>query len=122
MAVSGTTRARMFATANSVAASKIARCVARQSDRVAATDRRGGVLRDTVESLKRVLRIAFGFVLLGLGIVMIFTPGPGWLTIFLALGVLAAEFGWARRLLNRLKEEASRLRAAISVRDTPPSV
>jgi len=79
-------------------------------------------LRDTVESLKRVLRIAFGFVLLGLGIVMIFTPGPGWLTIFLALGVLAAEFGWARRLLNRLKEEASRLRAAISVRDTPPSV
>lgn len=79
-------------------------------------------MHQTVESLKRVLRIASGFVLLGLGIVMIFTPGPGWLTIFLALGLLAAEFGWAKSLLDRLKEEFSRVRTAISVRDTPPSV
>lgn len=27
-------------------------------------------------------------------------PGPGWLTIFLGLGVLASEFGWAGRLLH----------------------
>jgi Putative transmembrane protein (PGPGW) len=28
---------------------------------------------------------------------MFFTPGPGWLVIFLGLTVLAAEFVWAQR-------------------------
>jgi len=44
---------------------------------------------------------------------MIVTPGPGWLTILLALGVLAAEFVWARRLLDRLKAQGQRLRDTI---------
>jgi Putative transmembrane protein (PGPGW) len=47
------------------------------------------------------------------GIAMIATPGPGWLTILLALGVLAAEFVWARRLLDRLKLEGERLRNSV---------
>jgi uncharacterized protein (TIGR02611 family) len=51
----------------------------------------------------------FGFTPLALGIVMIITPGPGWITIVLALGVLAAEFVWARRLLDRMKEQGLRL-------------
>ncbi len=71
------------------------------------------MFQDTFQSAKRILRIALGFVLLGLGIVLIFTPGPGWLTILLGLGVLAAEFGWARRLLDRLKLEGTRLRTAL---------
>ncbi len=44
---------------------------------------------------------------------MIATPGPGWLTILLALAVLAAEFVWARRLLDRLKREGERIRHAV---------
>jgi uncharacterized protein (TIGR02611 family) len=52
----------------------------------------------------------FGFTLLALGIVMIVTPGPGWITIVLALGVLAAEFDWVRRFLDRMKEQAARKR------------
>jgi len=35
---------------------------------------------------------------------MIVTPGPGWLAILLALAILAAEFAWARRLLDRLRK------------------
>lgn len=62
---------------------------------------------------KRFFKIALGFTLLVLGIVMIATPGPGWLTILLALGVLAAEFVWARRLLDRLKEQGVRFRDTV---------
>jgi uncharacterized protein (TIGR02611 family) len=50
---------------------------------------------------------------------MIVTPGPGWVTIFLALGILAAEFVWARRLLDRLKKQGIRLRDAFI--DRPPA-
>jgi uncharacterized protein (TIGR02611 family) len=71
------------------------------------------MLIKTVQQAKRFLRALFGFTLLGIGIVMILTPGPGWLTILLALGILAAEFVWARRLLDRLKEQGTRLRDTV---------
>jgi uncharacterized protein (TIGR02611 family) len=46
-----------------------------------------------------------GVAVLGLaviitGIVLLPLPGPGWLIIFLGLGVWATEFEWARRLLR----------------------
>jgi uncharacterized protein (TIGR02611 family) len=67
----------------------------------------------TLHQAKRFFRILFGFTLLLAGVIMIATPGPGWLTILLALGVLAAEFVWARRLLDRLKAEGERLRNSV---------
>lgn len=67
----------------------------------------------SLQQAKRILKIVFGFTLLVIGIVMIVTPGPGWLTILLALGILAAEFVWARRLLDRLKEQGVRLRDTV---------
>jgi uncharacterized protein (TIGR02611 family) len=67
----------------------------------------------TLQQAKRFLKILFGFTLLILGVAMVFTPGPGWLTILLALGVLAAEFVWARRLLDRLKEQGQRIRDTV---------
>jgi uncharacterized protein (TIGR02611 family) len=70
----------------------------------------------TMQQAKRWVKILFGFTLLALGVVMIVTPGPGWLTIILGLGVLAAEFVWARTLLDRLKEQGIRLRDAVFVR------
>lgn len=67
----------------------------------------------TLQQAKRLLKILFGFTLLAFGLIMIVTPGPGWLTIMLALGVLAAEYVWARRLLDKLKEQGLRLRDTI---------
>ena len=67
----------------------------------------------TIEQARRVLKVVIGFTLLGAGIVMLVTPGPGWLTILLGLGVLAAEFVWARRLLNHLKTQGERLRDTV---------
>jgi uncharacterized protein (TIGR02611 family) len=70
------------------------------------------MLIKTMQQAKRWIKIVFGFTLLAIGVVMIFLPGPGWLTILLALGILAAEFVWARTLLDRVKEQGMRLRDA----------
>ncbi|MGW0035700.1 TIGR02611 family protein [Gordonia sp. NPDC003376] len=41
-----------------------------------------------------------GALVLAGGIVAIPYPGPGWLIVFLGLGILASEFSWAHRLLG----------------------
>lgn len=74
-----------------------------------------------MQQAKRWVKIVFGFTLLGLGVVMIVTPGPGWLTILLGLGILAAEFVWARTLLDRLKQQGMRLRDAFVRQPADPA-
>ena len=41
---------------------------------------------------------------------MIFTPGPGTPVILMGLGLLAAEFVWAKRIMKRVKHEGTRLK------------
>jgi uncharacterized protein (TIGR02611 family) len=77
------------------------------------------VLIDSFLQAKRFVKVLIGFTLLVLGIVMIVTPRPGWLTFMLALGILAAEFVWARRLLDRLKEQGVRIRDSVMPREKP---
>lgn len=67
----------------------------------------------TVEQVRRLFRIIGGFTLLLIGIVMLVTPGPGWLVILLGLGLLGAEFVWARRLMDRIKREGERVRSVV---------
>jgi len=67
----------------------------------------------TVEQVRRVFRVVAGFTLLLAGGVMLVTPGPGWLVIVLGLGLLAAEFVWARRLMDRIKHEGDRIKATV---------
>jgi uncharacterized protein (TIGR02611 family) len=68
----------------------------------------------TVEQVRRVFRIVAGFTVLAVGAVMVFTPGPGWLVILLGLSLLATEFIWARRLMERIKREGERVRGVVS--------
>lgn len=52
----------------------------------------------------RLLRIGFalfGFLVVLAGLAMLVLPGPGLLVIALGLGILALEFAWAERLLER---------------------
>src|SRR5262249_5727449 len=42
------------------------------------------------------------------GVAMLVLPGPGLAVILLALTVLATEYGWAARLVARLRQRASR--------------
>jgi uncharacterized protein (TIGR02611 family) len=51
--------------------------------------------------------LAGSFVLL-LGVIMLFTPGPGWAVIIFGLGLLALEFTWAERLLERVINQVER--------------
>ena len=73
----------------------------------------GRMILRTVEQVRRVFLIIAGFTLLLAGVVMLVTPGPGMLVIFLGLGLLAAEFVWARRLMDRMKREGLRLKEAM---------
>jgi uncharacterized protein (TIGR02611 family) len=76
-------------------------------------DRVGEMFIKTLQQAKRFVRILFGFTLLAVGVVTVLTPAPGSLVILVALGILAAEFIWARRLLDRLKREGGRLRKTV---------
>jgi hypothetical protein len=68
---------------------------------------------ETVQQVRRFFKIIGGFTLLFVGVVMLITPGPGWLVILGGLAMLAAEFVWARRLLDRLKSQGERLRQTV---------
>lgn len=42
----------------------------------------------------------FGTLVVLLGLVLVPFPGPGWLIVFVGLGILSTEFAWAERLLD----------------------
>ena len=57
----------------------------------------------------RWVRILLGFSVLGLGMVMVVTPGPAVVVIPAGLAILATEYAWARRYLKRFKEGGEKL-------------
>lgn len=61
---------------------------------------------------RKIVVLVIGGTLIVLGIVMLVIPGPGWLTIFGGLAVLATEFAWARWMLKYAKARASQLMEA----------
>jgi len=71
------------------------------------------MLFHTIGQVRRFFKVLAGFTLLALGAVMLFTPGPGWLVIFLGLTLLAAEFVWAKRLMDRMKEQSTRIKDSV---------
>jgi uncharacterized protein (TIGR02611 family) len=59
---------------------------------------------ETLKQARKVVIAVVGFTVVLLGLVMIVTPGPGWLVILLGLSILSVEFVWARRLMKRIKK------------------
>jgi uncharacterized protein (TIGR02611 family) len=67
--------------------------------------------RERHRQRRRIVRLAFalaGFVVLLAGLVMLVTPGPGIPVVVLGLTILALEFAWAERWLERLLDRAER--------------
>lgn len=66
-------------------------------------------------ALSRIFRIALGIVLVPVGIFLWFVPGPGWLTIFLGLALLAVDSKTLSRFLDwmelRIRRTADRFRS-----------
>lgn len=60
--------------------------------------------------MRKITRVAYktgvtvlGFLLLGIGLILLALPGPGILVIILGLLVLSAEYEWASHHLERAK-------------------
>lgn len=68
--------------------------------------------------LKRIVVAIVGFTVLLLGVAMIVLPGPAFIVIPLGLAILATEFVWAHKLLEKAKSyfEKQRQRVADKVR------
>lgn len=59
----------------------------------------------------RLYRIAVGVVgliVVVIGVILLPFPGPGWLVIFVGLGIWASEFDWAQDLLEWVKVRVQR--------------
>jgi hypothetical protein len=55
-------------------------------------------------AIKRIARVVSGFVLLVAGVLMLVLPGPGIAAIAAGLALLAQDFPWAHRWLERGKK------------------
>lgn len=62
---------------------------------------------------KRVGVTIAGFAVLLAGVALLVLPGPGWLLIFLGLGILSTEYVWAQRMLNTAKRKAEDAKNAV---------
>jgi uncharacterized protein (TIGR02611 family) len=62
------------------------------------------------QTVMRIASIVAGFALMVAGTAMLVLPGPGLLAIAAGLAILAREFEWAKRLLDRMKAAAGRFR------------
>jgi uncharacterized protein (TIGR02611 family) len=66
-------------------------------------------------SAKKVGIFLLGWLVILFGVVQLFTPGPGILTMLAGLFVLSSEFLWARRLLEWIRRKFPRFARAMDV-------
>lgn len=59
-------------------------------------------------SLRRAVVAVIGFTVLLIGVAMVVLPGPAIVVIPLGLAILATEFVWARRLLEKARATIAR--------------
>jgi uncharacterized protein (TIGR02611 family) len=62
-------------------------------------------MQKTKRHLKRTVIGIVGGLVVVIGIIAIPYPGPGWLIVFTGLAILATEFEWAQRILDKAKGE-----------------
>ncbi|MFO0918855.1 MAG: PGPGW domain-containing protein [Planctomycetaceae bacterium] len=58
---------------------------------------------------RKIVVLVVGVTVLLLGVAMLVLPGPGWVTIFVGLAILATEFAWAKWMLKHAKNHAEKL-------------
>ena len=70
---------------------------------------------------RRVVIFLTGVSVVLVGVAMIVLPGPAVVVIPAGLGILALEFAWARRLLERVRRTLADSAARLSGSETPPA-
>jgi uncharacterized protein (TIGR02611 family) len=71
--------------------------------------RRDSLSRSALRHVRRVVVFVVGLTVVAIGVAMIVLPGPATVVIPAGLGILAIEFAWARRILDELKKQGSRV-------------
>lgn len=59
------------------------------------------------KQIKRLAIFLIGISIVLIGCILFFTPGPAIIVIPAGLALLATEFIWAKKLLNKFKEATS---------------
>jgi uncharacterized protein (TIGR02611 family) len=62
----------------------------------------------TLRQVKKLVVTVVGFTMLVAGVAMIVLPGPAFIFIPAGLAILATEFLWAKKLLQKVKEKLRR--------------
>lgn len=65
--------------------------------------------RPAADVAYRIVVAVVGLAVLGVGIVAIPYPGPGWAIVFVGLAILATEFEWARHALSWTRRRYDRV-------------
>lgn len=55
---------------------------------------------------KRITILIIGLSVVLVGVALLVLPGPAFVVIPIGLSILATEFYWARKILNKFKEKA----------------
>jgi hypothetical protein len=63
--------------------------------------------RTITATVRRLVVVAVGFALCGAGLTMLVLPGPGIIVVVAGLVVLATEYFWAHRALERSRSRAN---------------
>ncbi|MEW6252361.1 MAG: PGPGW domain-containing protein [Planctomycetota bacterium] len=75
-------------------------------------------------AVRKVVIVIAGTLVVMIGAVLLFFPGPGLLVILAGLAILATEFVWAARVLHGVKRRArnavQKMRNAANGKVTPP--
>ena len=66
------------------------------------------ITENFLRQARRVVIGVVGFTVLLIGVALLVLPGPAFLVIPAGLAILAIEFAWARRWLQRIKQVAER--------------
>ena len=70
------------------------------------------VVNWTTKNAKKLIVAVIGTTVLIIGIIMIVAPGPAFIVIPIGLSILATEFVWARKLLDKVKHRFDKVREA----------
>jgi len=63
------------------------------------------MMNGALRQARRLVVLVVGSSVVAVGVLMIVLPGPAFVVIPAGLAILATEFVWARRLLDRVKQQ-----------------
>ena len=76
----------------------------------------------SLKTVRKLVVSVVGSTVVLIGVVFLFTPGQGLLTIYAGLAILATEFIWARVLLHKVRDRVQSAVKAVKARGASKAV